>query len=182
MWGVERFEFDLGSARDWIAAERHALSGVAVEWVPVVKEESFRCAAEVKKFRPEELPTLYGTNRDAFFYRSAQQAKEIADDHWAGLIGSLTGPASAAPYAHLYFNLDNPLVRRLVALKDGPLLRRSVEMLYVQALLLGHHPLTSAEMRLMNEGLLGLIDSALDTGAAKGAAGDAGRDLGAGDK
>lgn len=47
---MERFEFDLGCARDWIAAERHALSGVPVEWVPVVREESFRCAAEVDAY------------------------------------------------------------------------------------------------------------------------------------
>jgi 2-hydroxychromene-2-carboxylate isomerase len=59
--GVERFEFDLGSARDWIAAERHALSGVPVEWVPVVKEEAFRCAAEV----------------DAYFEDVAREAREL---------------------------------------------------------------------------------------------------------
>ena len=47
---MERFEFDLGSARDWIAAERHALSGVPVEWVPVMKDEAFRCAAEVDAY------------------------------------------------------------------------------------------------------------------------------------
>ncbi len=47
---MPRFEFDLGSARDWIAAERHALSGVPVEWVPVRREESFRCAAEIDAY------------------------------------------------------------------------------------------------------------------------------------
>ena len=31
-------------------------------------------------------------------------------------------------------------------------------MLYVQALLLGHHPLSSREMKLLNDGLLGLIE------------------------
>jgi hypothetical protein len=34
-------------------------------------------------------------------------------------------------------------------------------MLYVGALLLGHHPLSSAEMKLLNRGLIGLIDLAL---------------------
>jgi molecular chaperone HtpG len=39
--------------------------------------------------------------------------------------------------------------------------QRSVEMLYVQSLLLGHHPLNAREMRLLNEGLLGLIEMSL---------------------
>jgi 2-hydroxychromene-2-carboxylate isomerase len=48
---MERFEFDLGSARDWLAAERHALSGIPVEWVPVLKDgEAFRCATEVDAY------------------------------------------------------------------------------------------------------------------------------------
>jgi molecular chaperone HtpG len=38
------------------------------------------------------------------------------------------------------------------------LLERSVQMLYVQALLLGHYPLSAKEMRLLNEGLLALIE------------------------
>ncbi len=31
-------------------------------------------------------------------------------------------------------------------------------MLYVQALLLGHHPLSAKEMALLNDGLLALIE------------------------
>jgi ABC-type Co2+ transport system permease subunit len=48
----------------------------------------------------------------------------------------------------------------------GPadLLRRSVEMLYVQALLLGHQPLNAKEMNLLNEGLLALIELGLTNG------------------
>jgi molecular chaperone HtpG len=34
-------------------------------------------------------------------------------------------------------------------------------MLYVQALLLGHHPLKQKEMQLLNDGLNGLIERAL---------------------
>jgi molecular chaperone HtpG len=35
-------------------------------------------------------------------------------------------------------------------------------MLYVQALLLGHHPLSSRELALLNDGLSALIQSAVD--------------------
>ena len=40
-------------------------------------------------------------------------------------------------------------------------------MLYVQALLLGHFPLQRDEVKLLNQGLLGLIDWALDVREAK---------------
>jgi molecular chaperone HtpG len=43
-------------------------------------------------------------------------------------------------------------------LKDRTLLQRSIQMLYVQALMLGHHPLQAREMTLLNEGLIGLIE------------------------
>ncbi len=36
-----------------------------------------------------------------------------------------------------------------------------VEMLYAQALLLGHQPLRSTEMELLNRGLTGLIELAV---------------------
>ena len=36
-------------------------------------------------------------------------------------------------------------------------------MLYVQALLLGHHPLNAKEMAILNDGLLALIEWGIDT-------------------
>jgi 2-hydroxychromene-2-carboxylate isomerase len=48
---VEPFYFDLGSARDWLTAERIALSGTAPEFVPVLKDDdAFRCAAEIDAY------------------------------------------------------------------------------------------------------------------------------------
>ena len=48
--------------------------------------------------------------------------------------------------------------------EDRELLRRLIEVLYVQTLLLGHHPLSPAEMNLVNESLTGLIEHSLDRG------------------
>jgi molecular chaperone HtpG len=62
----------------------------------------------------------------------------------------------------LCFNLRNPVVRQLARVRDTAQLRLSVEMLYVQALLLGHRPLNAREMALLNRGLLGLIAARLD--------------------
>ena len=84
-----RFHYDLGSARDWIAAERHALSGVPVEWVPVRKEEAFRCAAEIDAYfediareaqalgvLPLKRPPVYPTD-SGFAMLAATYARQI---------------------------------------------------------------------------------------------------------
>ena len=60
--------------------------------------------------------------------------------------------------AQMCFNYQNPLIRRLAHLTDTVLVRKGIEMLYVQALLLGHYPLRSEELKLMGDGLLGLIE------------------------
>jgi molecular chaperone HtpG len=120
--------------------------------------QPFRCGGEAKKFLPVDLPALYSTSPDANFLRSVEQSQEVADDLWSSVLGSLSGPAKSEPYATLCFNFRNPLVQKIASLQNPALLRRSVEMLYIQALLLGHHPLSSKEMALLNNGLTSLIE------------------------
>ncbi|HJT77298.1 MAG TPA: HSP90 family protein [Gemmataceae bacterium] len=125
--------------------------------------QPFKCSAEVKKFLPRELPTLYSTTAEAGFLRSVEQSREISDPLWSSVLGSLSEGAAAGQYAQLCFNYHNPLVRKVAAVKDRTLLQRTVQMLYVQALLLGHHPLSAREMALLNEGLIGLIEWGVDS-------------------
>jgi molecular chaperone HtpG len=47
-------------------------------------------------------------------------------------------------------------------LREETLLRLSIQMLYVQSILLSHRPLNSKEMALLNEGLLGFIEWGAD--------------------
>lgn len=120
--------------------------------------QPFKCAAEIKKFLPAELPALYSTNADANFLRSVEQSREISDALWSSVLDNLAGKHAAEVYAQLCFNYNNPLIRKMATLRNRTLLQRSIQMLYVQALLLGHHPLNAREMSLLNEGLLGLIE------------------------
>ena len=75
------------------------------------------------------------------------------------------------PYAQLVFNLNNPLVRKLARVRDRAALTQCLQMLYVQSLLLGHHPLSAKEMALLNGGLTTLIEAAVDTGGSSGGGG-----------
>lgn len=122
----------------------------------------FKCAAEVKKFKPRELPALYTVNPEADFRRSIDQTREVTTSVWGDVIGNLVDAGLANEYARLCFNHQNPLIRKLIAIRDRELLRRSIEMLYVQGLLMGHRPLDSKEMKLLNTGLLGLIEWGLE--------------------
>jgi molecular chaperone HtpG len=47
-------------------------------------------------------------------------------------------------------------------MRDQDLLRLSIQMLYVQAILLSHRPLNAKEMTLLNEGLLRFIEWGAD--------------------
>lgn len=121
-----------------------------------------RCGAEIKTFEPAEMPALYTVDSGANYLRSVEQSREIADGLWSSILDSVAPRLAGAADSLLCFNYASPLVRKLVQLRDEPLLRRMIEMLYVQALLLGHHPLSAKEMRLLNDGLIGLIEWSID--------------------
>jgi molecular chaperone HtpG len=123
--------------------------------------QPYRCAADLRKFEPAELPTLYTANDAATFLRSVEQSKEVADDLWSGILDGVAAEPAAGAFAQLCLNFNNPLIKRLAQIKNKPLIRRAVEMLYVQALLLGHYPLKAQEMSALSDGLLGLIELGL---------------------
>jgi molecular chaperone HtpG len=124
--------------------------------------QPFKCAASVKKFFPKEVPALYTTSPDAGFLRSVEQSKDIADPLWSSVLDNLSSGRAAEGYSQLCFNFNNSLIRKIAPLKNRAVLGRSIQMLYVQSLLLGHHPLNAKEMKLLNEGLLGLIEWGID--------------------
>jgi len=126
--------------------------------------QPYRCEVDVKKFKPVSLPTLYVSNDAATFQRSVDQAKDIADEMWSGLLDNISAGAFSSSNAQLCLNYRNELIRKLAKVTDRTRLQRSLEMLYVQALLLGHYPLKEQEMSLLNDGLLSMIEFSMDPG------------------
>ena len=118
----------------------------------------FNCSTEARKFLPRELPALYNASSEVNFMRSVEQAREVSDTLWSGVLGSLAGGLNRDAFASLCFNYDNPLIYKLSRMRDETLLRLSIQMLYVQSLLLSHRPLNVKEMALLNDGLLGLLE------------------------
>lgn len=123
--------------------------------------EPFRCAADIRRFEPAELATLFTTDPDGMLYRSAEQNRQHPT-HLTSAIDNILGGHKPGPRGHLLLNYTNPLVQKLAGVRNRDLLGRCVEMLYVQALLLGHHPLSARELGLLNSGLSALIETAAD--------------------
>ena len=123
--------------------------------------QQYKCRAEIRRFEPVELPTLYTASQSATFTRSLEQTQEDTDEMWGGILDSVAASAGTGQYAQLVFNFRNTLIQRLLKIHDRELLSRLIELLYLQALLLGHYPLSTAERKLMEHGLLGLIEHCL---------------------
>ncbi|MFC6593012.1 HSP90 family protein [Deinococcus lacus] len=116
--------------------------------------------ARVSRFDPAEIPALAFARSHRDLARTREKLGGEQGGLWADLLGDL-GADSQEAAAEVHFNIAHPLIRQAAQLSDGPLLRRVLGMLYVQALLLGQHPLTARELSLLNNGLAGLIADAL---------------------
>lgn len=127
----------------------------------------FRCAAEVVRFMPHEIPALFITNESADFLRSVEASRDESDELWSGILSGIAQEAATTSYARLHLNYDNSLIRRVAVMQAADAQRRCVELLYIQSLLMGHFPLRSREVGLLNSGLLGLIDWATAPAANK---------------
>ncbi|KPC75584.1 hypothetical protein ADL26_05605 [Thermoactinomyces vulgaris] len=122
----------------------------------------YRCKAEIKKFYPHDLPALYTTSEEGLFLRMAEQTKEEANPLFASIIERVTTNQAGQDYAQLCFNFENEIIQKVIRVQDPELCQLIVETLYVQALLMGHYPLKSQEMSLLNSGLVRFIERGLD--------------------
>lgn len=121
----------------------------------------FHCRAEARKFEPRDLPALFSAGSEARFLRSVEQSKETADALFQGVLESLEANRTSMPGTELVFNYRNTLISRLTTVQSRDILRRAVEVLYVQGLLLAQQPLTARELSLLTSGLTGFLDAFL---------------------
>jgi molecular chaperone HtpG len=118
------------------------------------------CEVVLRSFDPAGLPALYLVNSSAAFAAELRATRDRVDDVWADVLDALA-KTDDADRPQLVLNYRNPLVRRISELTDEDLVRLSVEALYGQALLLGHHPIRPADAALLNSSFLGLLNKAV---------------------
>lgn len=121
---------------------------------------AFKCRVEVKKFSPENLPALFYMSSDANFSREIEKSKEEANDLWGDILGGFQEENEAA-YSQLCLNYSNPLVKKIISIVDNKLLESLIQILYVNSMLMGHYPLSSVEMKILNTKLLNIVELGL---------------------
>ena len=120
--------------------------------------DEFQVRAKVKRFSPTEVPALYTTDRENGFLRQSQSGLEATNVLFAAIIEELTSPFKMERESQLCFNYENPLIQRLIDCSNETIREHAIKMLYVQSLLLGHHPLRSIERKLMMDGFMTWMD------------------------
>ena len=117
------------------------------------------CAVVVRAFSPSSLPALYVVGEDARQTRAADEVADLAGGFWGSLVSGMsaglhpdtpTGPVLTLNYRH-------SVVPTLVDRTDDDL-RTALQVLYLQALLLGRHPLRGREVAVLSAALVRLLE------------------------
>ena len=118
----------------------------------------YKCQADIKHFKPTELPVLYTIDNDAMLYRDLLESREKTKDSFGDILDGFINEFEGNSYSNLCFNYDNPVIQKLMNLTDEDALKNCITLLYVQSLLMGHYPLRNNEMQLLNDGIISLVE------------------------
>lgn len=111
----------------------------------------FNCACEGKLFSPPELPSLFVLNEEAFLQNEVSSAPD-GDD-----FSFFEEEFLELRLSKLYLNCSNSLVQKFADISDPDKIETIAEVLYVQALMMGHHPVNSKEMNVLSKNLTKLL-------------------------
>jgi molecular chaperone HtpG len=141
------------------AAGEAAAAALARRCGPVL--EPFGCAVEVRDFSPSSLPCLYTAGDGARFAREVGETAQVAGSFWGPVLSMVEASGGDAREAVLVLNWRHPVVRQLSGAVTDDALRTALEVLYLQALLLGRHPLRGRETSLLSGALGRLVEGSL---------------------
>lgn len=127
--------------------------------------DDVECRVSVRRYRPDDLAALYVADPSVLRRLERHRAAAVAPGIWSQVVGAVdTFLASTTPVgdadasaARLCLNWNAALVRRLAALDDDLVFDRSIQLLYVQALLAGHRPLQARDRRMLDSAMTDLI-------------------------
>ncbi|MEI7024432.1 HSP90 family protein [Paenibacillus sp. y28] len=132
--------------------------------------QRFRCRVQLKRFKPSELPVLFTLSKESSAFRSLEKAGEESTELFSSVLNSLSASFNEAAYSTLYFNLDNPVIERVCSANHPAMVPIAVEMLYANALMMGHYPMNRQELAVLNQGIVRFIDWGLSAGSGNGEA------------
>lgn len=114
----------------------------------------------VRSFEPANLPGLFVADPDVISWIERDSARESSSGAWADILAQtqdIYDSMGKNTKAQLCLNWSNRAVRSLSSVEDSIVFTRSLRLLYAQAKLSGHHPLTPADRTMLTESLDDLI-------------------------
>lgn len=119
------------------------------------------CSVTVRSIDQPELAALYVADPEVLRRIDRGRTKGITGSLWGGVLDRIDSTVSASRdddlSARLCLNWSNRVVRALVRVHDDAVFARTVQLLYIQALLAGHHPLSDSDRALMTTALSDLV-------------------------
>ncbi|MER7081218.1 molecular chaperone HtpG [Saccharopolyspora kobensis] len=122
------------------------------------------CDALVRSFRPDNVTALYVADAAAIRRIERTEVRDSAPAVWADVLGGVDAITAGKPgrtprstTAQLCLNWQNPMIRQLSNLDDQLVFDRSVRLIYIQALLAGHRPLSRNDRTVMTTAMSDLI-------------------------
>lgn len=118
----------------------------------------YNCSLEIRRFKPVDTPAIFTKMDQNNVQHTIDQLKDNSNP-FARVLQS--APKNKIKNT-LCLNVDNGLIDTIIKIEDPYMLRSVVEVLYVQALILGKYPVQEREMKVMNEAIKSLIIMGLD--------------------
>ncbi|MDR2473240.1 MAG: HSP90 family protein [Tannerella sp.] len=113
------------------------------------------CTAKIKSFEPVDTPVIYVANDEALNNKNIQNLSKAGNPFASTLQNFIKKAEESTPT--LCFNKDNQLVDDLTTLEDDQLFEAVINVLYVQALMLGNYPVNKREMTVFNNAIYQLL-------------------------
>lgn len=112
------------------------------------------CKVEIKKFQPRDTPTIYIANEQALSNKNIQGLTG-ASNPFASTLQHFIKDEKVLPT--LCFNQSNELINQLVYIDDELLFEAVVQIMYIQALMLGGYTINKKEIDVFNDSLYQLL-------------------------
>lgn len=115
----------------------------------------FKCFVEVKKFKPNDIPALFYMDNQQILGKDISNIKEESDDFWASISENVF--TTQTYQSKLFLNIENPIVINLLTTEKPEIEKIVLEMIYINALMMGHYPISIKELKMMNNNILDII-------------------------
>jgi molecular chaperone HtpG len=116
----------------------------------------YKCLVEVKRFQPDTIPALFYMDKDQVAGKDIENIKEDSDDFWSSITESVFKPQEFD--SKLYLNLQNQIVLKLLNGTAPDTEKLILEMLYINAMMMGHYPISNKELNMLNHNTIALIN------------------------